>query len=653
MSSIPFPGGAADKDVFFHEDKVCMYHKDINTWECRTINTGGAEVGQPSAVTTRTVFTIPIPIDPETGTVEDGAPELPDLRTQYDVNWYLSDAVEKNQNNIELNLERKVDKFGDRMYGSLKMSNEDDETKMEIKPNGLISFQSKALNDRASGALLVNNDDQDPIAVSTGSSFLPAFVVAGYNADEPGNRRINFTVDAAGRAFTHYASVNDDKQLVHREWVNTQFEPVFEHVQNIEEEQQQQNTDIEELQNKVNALEGSVVDGRWKFANSGSARPGEFVLKKANGDSVSTFAETDTIQMSTTDDSGKNFTFERPLVNDVIRIGGDIGSSAEMQISQIVAPGTYKVNVLSATGSPVLSTVYDFLFLVTFDPAGLATIDYVDAQDNTRIKKSGDTVTGPLNFTTQSSVLEISGDTGSVLRRYIKVRGNNQFEILGYPGQDNSGSRTCFKLEQRNGQSPKLTLNYIEDPTANGHAVNLRYANNNFLKLSGGSVTGNVTFQNKSLFFHDSDGNEVGKIANTGFFKTTDMFRADRTADANCFEARRNGTTNAYIKSTGYASFKGSQFSGAMDVTTSGNGLRVLGEFKVKATGQSLTGNNSCEITGNGLDMSKRIQMNGQRIQGVANAQSNTDAVNRQYADGRYTQGAYTITKSGGNFYIS
>jgi len=40
MAEIPFPGGAKDQDVFFHEDKICIYHGDINTWECRTIEVG-------------------------------------------------------------------------------------------------------------------------------------------------------------------------------------------------------------------------------------------------------------------------------------------------------------------------------------------------------------------------------------------------------------------------------------------------------------------------------------------------------------------------------------------------------------------------------------------------------------------------------------
>ena len=95
MAEIPFPGGAADQDVFFHEDKVCVYHKAINTWECRTMETGTA-VGQPEAVTTRTVYTVPL-----TGVVDAEPPELPDLRTQYEVNWYLSYHVLENKKDIE------------------------------------------------------------------------------------------------------------------------------------------------------------------------------------------------------------------------------------------------------------------------------------------------------------------------------------------------------------------------------------------------------------------------------------------------------------------------------------------------------------------------------------------------------------------------
>ena len=37
MAEVPFPSGAKDGTVFFHEDKVCIYSESLNTWECRKV----------------------------------------------------------------------------------------------------------------------------------------------------------------------------------------------------------------------------------------------------------------------------------------------------------------------------------------------------------------------------------------------------------------------------------------------------------------------------------------------------------------------------------------------------------------------------------------------------------------------------------------
>ena len=207
---------------------------------------------------------------------------------------------------------------------------------------------------------------------------------------------------------------------------------------------------------------------------------------------------------------------------------------------------------MRSSETPTDELEYSFTFLSSFDPEGLATIDYVDNQDALKVSKSGDTIQGPLNFDSSNSTVEVSGDTGSMRRRYIKVRGNNQLEFVAYPGQDNTGSKTAFTLIADPGNNPELILNYLRDPTQNGHAVNLRYANNNYLKLSGGTVTGNVTVQGGTIFMRDSDGNEKARIqGSNGFIRSYDQVRVDRTNDANCFEARRSGTTNATIQSTG------------------------------------------------------------------------------------------------------
>jgi hypothetical protein len=121
MSQIPFPGGAADQDVFFHEDKVCVYRKAINTWECRTINTGGAEAGQPAAVTTQTVYTIPIPTT--NGSVNDNTKVIGDLRTQYDVNWFIAEKVEELFKGVAF-LEQQVSGLSNIFVGELEPNND-------------------------------------------------------------------------------------------------------------------------------------------------------------------------------------------------------------------------------------------------------------------------------------------------------------------------------------------------------------------------------------------------------------------------------------------------------------------------------------------------------------------------------------------------
>ena len=315
--------------------------------------------------------------------------------------------------------------------------------------------------------------------------------------------------------------------------------------------------DVETLQNKVNALEGSVIDATWSFeADNRAPRDGEFGLR-ANGVAISNWTNAQQILISFIDSTGETYTFEKVTVNDVIRIGAADGTSAEYKVTGIIQPGTYTIEHLRSSGTPTDELEYSFTFLSAFDPEGLATIDYVDAQDALKVAKAGDTIQGPLVFDSSNSTVEIAGDTGSMRRRYLKVRGNNQFEIIAYPGQDNTGSKTAFELKADPGGNPELKLNYLVDPTQNGHAVNLRYANANYLNLSGGTVTGNVIVQGGTIFMRDADGNEKARIqGSNGFIRSYDQVRVDRSNLANCFEARRDGTTNATIKSDGSATFK-------------------------------------------------------------------------------------------------
>ena len=60
MSDFTFPSGPSDGSVYYHEDKVFLYHEDINTWEARTIepNTTSSTGLQDVYMNTNRVFTI-------------------------------------------------------------------------------------------------------------------------------------------------------------------------------------------------------------------------------------------------------------------------------------------------------------------------------------------------------------------------------------------------------------------------------------------------------------------------------------------------------------------------------------------------------------------------------------------------------------------
>ena len=153
-----------------------------------------------------------------------------------------------------------------------------------------------------------------------------------------------------------------------------------------------------ELQNKVNALEGAVGEHKLLFTTTNSnVRPGEFNLKNMEMGMVNTISSATFISISETDADGNAIDRDKFEPGDVIRIISIDGETSDLKIES-GGTGFYKIE--SATGSlDRLSEVpYNFVLLSSFDPSGLATIDYVDAQDETKVDKAGDTITGTLSI---------------------------------------------------------------------------------------------------------------------------------------------------------------------------------------------------------------------------------------------------------------
>ena len=292
-----------------------------------------------------------------------------------------------------------VKKSGDTMTGDLMFDGSDN---------------IMVMNDQS--LRLKSSRDDNPTSSST-------HMTVGRNADGDPTTNIYHVQRPQQPAWAVNMEYSDEQDQLLQDQIDTGFET-----------QQEILSDVETLQNKVNALEGSVIDATWTFESDDRIpRNGEFALRAAGSAVTSDWAAAEQIIISTTDNNGDTYTFDKVTVNDVIRIGAANGSNAEYKVTGIIQGGMYTVEHLRSAGVATDELEYAFTFLSAFDPEGLATIDYVDSQDALRVSKTGDTIQGPLNFDSSNSTIEVSGDTGSMRRRYLKIRGNNQFEIRCLP----------------------------------------------------------------------------------------------------------------------------------------------------------------------------------------------------------------------------
>ena len=345
------------------------------------------------------------------------------------------------------------------------------------------------------------------------------------------------------------------------------------------------------LEHKVKALEGAVGEHALTMTLLNSnPRDGEFNLKDGSLQLTDSLSGADFITLSRKDKNGHSIDLDRITTGDVLRLSDSFGYSAELKITDS-NDGVCAYRKLGgdlddlASGGEQHEHTYDFVLLSSFDPEGLATIDYVDAQDKTKLGNSGEQVlrssnwkvrapkseegeSGNLSFIDikddllhlyhladpkdprhpapleylqknyadknakneftdtntfkgltyfESSIiaksdtfLELKGDANSVQNRFLKVRGNAQFSVYCYPGDNNDNARNAFSVLMKPGDTyPTTKINYLEDPVSNGEPVTLRYLNAELKKFSGGSFAekGPTTpdLATGQLFFNTTD----------------------------------------------------------------------------------------------------------------------------------------------------
>jgi hypothetical protein len=134
------------------------------------------------------------------------------------------------------------------------------------------------------------------------------------------------------------------------------------------------------LTDKVSALEGAVGEHSLLFTSTqANVRAGQFNLKDQAQQLVSYISEAAYIVLSDTDRDEKPIDLERIQVGDVLRMSDISEDVAELKVTSKVE-NVFSFEKISGTLDRLADYPYDFILLSSFDPAGLATIDYVDSR---------------------------------------------------------------------------------------------------------------------------------------------------------------------------------------------------------------------------------------------------------------------------------
>jgi anti-sigma28 factor (negative regulator of flagellin synthesis) len=328
-----------------------------------------------------------------------------------------------------------------------------------------------------------------PNPPSTGDEFTNELTGVTYRYDGEKWLAVSAPGNEALEALTERVSDGETKQSEIEGTITTALDTQSE-IQN----------DVSTLEAKVDALEATVLDGKWQLDTRSVAGAGKF-LPLGLGGTATEWSEVLKLQMNPTSFDNRSFTFAEVAVDDVVRLGFTGSSAAFKVTSPFVQTGdVYEatVQLLSSEGQPFETIIYDFEFLPSFDPSAYATIDYVDAKDDlvkeyvdtevgkivipdvsSYLPKSGGTMTGELKFNrpNASNAIRLQQDGVDKIKLWntnsearLEVYKDQTFKIIGYVdgtikqlfGVSSSGTVTLSNLRSPQTGNDAATRAYVD-----------------------------------------------------------------------------------------------------------------------------------------------------------------------------------------------
>ena len=173
---------------------------------------------------------------------------------------------------------------------------------------------------------------------------------------------------------------------------------------------------VGELETKVSALEGAVGEHALVFSSALTPEDGEFTITIDGMSASNTLSGGNVITMSGTDRNGNSIAIDRITEGDVLRLSDVSQTTAELKITSVSGGGAFGYEKLFGDLDRLSEYPYDFNLFSSFDPQGLATVDYVDERDKTKIG-----ITGWQNLDRDSQWQLRQVDSGNVVRGFLTI----------------------------------------------------------------------------------------------------------------------------------------------------------------------------------------------------------------------------------------
>ena len=203
--------------------------------------------------------------------------------------------------------------------------------------------------------------------------------------------------------------------------------------------------------------------------------------------------------------------------------------------------------------------------------------DEFDTLDERYVNVSGDTMSGALTFDNgerSDPNLSIYPNPGSSNTTFFQLNsGTFRFRSTASASQTDRVTTHMVIGKASGDGSPETYIYHLQDPTGELHAANRRYVDQkvaeidiedinldealaDYLPLSGGELTGDLTIKNKYFYVENNAGEEQFRVQGSDFCRSLDLFRSERTDNGPGFQARNDNTLNAEIRCDGRATFK-------------------------------------------------------------------------------------------------